>query len=189
MDRPLVAFDRVAGCLARRELDAGEEEGFALGKLQVKPHAFAIGTPEFVTGNLHRHRPLVKQPQSAAVGVDVPDAVQQMPRAFMTELEQRRVGRRELNVPEPAFIAVNKVCFPRGDFDGEELLRPFRLEDLVEPRRLWPAGVNSRSTFDERARQQGRIGVHGRNLPAEREPSDFARCPRVQVRDVKRARP
>src|SRR2546422_1974373 len=47
------------------------------------PYTTLFRSP-FVAGDFHRHGARVHEPQRAAIGANVPDAIQLVPRAFMT---------------------------------------------------------------------------------------------------------
>src|ERR1035438_7945211 len=80
---PLIALHVVRNALVGFQVIAGEKEILALGKLPVIPDGFSVQAPKLVASNLHSHGALVDEPVMRAIGMDHPDAIDLMPRAFM----------------------------------------------------------------------------------------------------------
>src|SRR5262249_58626474 len=74
-------------------------------------------------GDLHVHRARVDLAQPGAVGADRPDAVYLVPGAFVTEHQQARVRRRELDVVEPVVAGVERLDLAGLDVHGVEAHR------------------------------------------------------------------
>ena len=174
MNGPLVTLDRVAGFFAGGEVHARNKEFFAARHLEIEPDGLAVVTPKFVAGDFVRDSPFMYEAESGTIGSNVPDAVHEVPRAFVAEHEQSRISGRELNMAEPAFVTVNEIGATRGYIDREKLLGTFCFVDFVEPGGFRSAGINGGTAFDESAGQESRVGVEGRNGPTKRKVSDFA---------------
>src|SRR5215471_21431239 len=101
MNRPPVAFERVMGFLAGLQVETCEPELLAARRLQIEPDRFAVEAPPFMPGDLHVHRALMHQALLRAVGANGPDAIDLVPRAFVTIEQKIRIGRRELKMIEP----------------------------------------------------------------------------------------
>jgi len=110
MHAPFVPLQMIPGAFAGFDIAARDPEILAARRLQIIPDGFSVGAPEFVAGDFHHHRALVDEFQIRAVGADGPDAVELVPRAFVAEHEQVRVGRRKLQVAEPVRVGGADVC-------------------------------------------------------------------------------
>ena len=101
VNRPLVALHVEGSAFAGLEVVAGEEEVFAFGILPVVPDGLAVEAPELVAGDLHGHGAFVDQGVVGAVGVDHPDAIDFLPRAFVAVHEEFGVGWGEEEMIDP----------------------------------------------------------------------------------------
>src|SRR6266567_3938368 len=93
MDGPFIALQVIPGAGTRSDVVARDPEVFSARRLQIVPDGAAIGTPELVSRNLHRHRPMMDQSVAGTIGANGPDAVHLMPRSFMTVQQQLGIGR------------------------------------------------------------------------------------------------
>src|ERR1019366_7232996 len=90
---PLVALQVVPGPLARLDVVACQPEDLAAGSLQVVPHNLAVVAPELVPEYLHRHGGGMDLGYVTAVRAYGPQPIHLVPRTFVAEHQQRRVGR------------------------------------------------------------------------------------------------
>ena len=90
VNRPLVALQVIPRPLARIDAVSRQPEILAARRLQIVPDGLAVGAPEFVAEDLHRHRARVDLLDLRAVGPDRPDAIHFVPGTFVAEHQQRR---------------------------------------------------------------------------------------------------
>ena len=127
---------------------------------------------------------LVNQAQTGTVGVNVPDTIDEMPRTFVTEHEERWSGGRKLHVIKPIVAAMNDVRFPGGDIEGEEQVREFGVVDRFEPIRTGLAARNLGCALAESACEEGFVGVDGQTAPAARKLGDLFCDACVEMRRI-----
>src|SRR5262249_56208701 len=109
MHRPMFALHFVFDLFATREPVAGQPEDLRFGRLQVVPDGFAVGAEELVAGDLHLHRSGMNLGQPRAVRADRPDAVDLVPRPFVTKHQQSRIGGAKTPVVEPVPTGVKNL--------------------------------------------------------------------------------
>ena len=120
MNGPFIALHVEGGALAGLEVVAGEVEVLAFGRLPVVPDGFTVETPELVAGDLHEHGALVDEGVVGAVGVDHPDAVDFLPRAFVAVHEKSWIDGGEEKVIDPVGAVKEGGHLARLQVDGEE---------------------------------------------------------------------
>src|SRR5436190_5011488 len=101
VDRPLTFLHSVLLDLAGFDVVFGKPKHLPFRRLQIVVDMLAVLAKELVPGDLHIHRAGVDLFEIAAVSTDRPDAVDLVPRAFVAEHYQRRVGWRHLNMIQP----------------------------------------------------------------------------------------
>src|ERR1700694_5228148 len=79
MNGPFIALQVIPGAIVSSDVIAGQPEVFSARRLEIVPDRAAIGAPELVSRNLHRHRPRMNQSVAGAVGMNGPEAVDLVP--------------------------------------------------------------------------------------------------------------
>src|SRR5215831_16946090 len=117
MDGPLAPLRLVANLFARRDNETCQPEFLPFGRLQVVPDDLAVRTEELMAGDFHFHRSGVNFAEAAVVGSNGPDAVNLMPRSFVAEHQEIRIGGRKLNVIQPIGAVMKYLQLSGFDLD------------------------------------------------------------------------
>ena len=176
---------RIGGGVNR---SARQEELFTARHLEIEPNRFPICAPELMAGDFVGHGAFVHQSKVGPVYMYLPDAIEFVPRTFVAEHEKPGIGRRKLNMAEPAFVAIEAVGLASGNINREKTLRTFRIERLLEPCGARPTAINRLPPVDKCAGQKGIVGVDGACAPTAREVCDLFRFASVDMSRVKSAR-
>src|SRR5258708_6369373 len=185
---PFIAFEVVPGALSVFEVHAGQPKDGAAGRLQVVPDRLAIRAEKFVAGDLHVHRALVHEAKARSIGANRPDAIVEVPGAFVTKHDEVRICVRTLQVVGQIVLGVDFSVLSGLDVDGVDANGdaggPTRLEPLLT--RASGRG-RSRNGFSfgifSGANEKGLVGVdrHRAGSELSGDFGDFLGRMRIQI--------